>query len=550
MRTSRINPGQPAMKTNCVTRRLATLGLLALVGLGAAACSDDLLTEVPQDIIVADNLYTNAAGFEAGLNALYAQVRKERNGYFDAGNNIVGVAWWVGVDNGWGNYLLTASRVHQELGSYNNSLHNNYEWMWWWLYQTINAANTIVNRAENPEVRWTEAEKNRVLAEARLFRAWAYRHLTYLWGDVPLHLEESSGENIRTDWVCAPKREVWGQMEEDLLFAEQHLPATSTRQGKVTKAVAQHYLAELYLAMGDAAKAEAKAAAVINSGLYKLITQRYGVRVNQPGVPFMDQFVDGNSNRSEGNTETLWTLQLDRDLEGGGLNIMRRYWVNRYYTLAGIDAGGEGQAGRGIGRLAPTKWALQLYEPQDERGSHYALWKFLIYNNAKTLPKGKKLGDTLWLKWDRETKDDPLWPSPRKWDWINPIDPTGGYQYNDQPYLRLAETYLLLAEAQFKQGKLAEAATSINALRSRAGAPLATAGEIPLDYLLDERSRELLNEEERRHTLVRTGTWLDRVKRYNPASAAVVTARDTIFPIPQAVIDANLTKPMAQNPGY
>jgi hypothetical protein len=319
-------------------------------------------------------------------------------------------------------------------------------------------------------------------------------------------------------------------------------------QGKLVKAVAQHYLAELYLEMDDPAKAEEKASAVINSGLYALITQRYGVNASQPGVPFMDQFVDGNSNRNQGNTETLWTFQLDRDLEGGGLNIMRREWVDRYYTLKGIDAAAYG--GRGIGRLAPTKWAINLYEPQDDRGSEYAIRKYLIYNNAATLPKGKALGDTLRLAWNLETTNDPLWPSPRKWDWVNDVDPTGGFQYNDQSYLRLAETYLLLAEAQFKQNKLDEAAQTLNVVRARAHASLITAADVTLDFILDERSRELLSEEHRRYTLLRTHTWMERTRLHNPLTAPFITARDTLLPIPQAVIDANLGHPMAQNPGY
>lgn len=537
------------MTRSNITGRLVQLCIVGVTALGLASCKD-ILVESPKDIIVADNLYTDLAGFEAGLNALYAQVRKERNGYKDSGDNLVAMTWSVGVDNGWGNYLLLSSRTPQELGSFNNPLYENYLWMWKWLYETINAANTIINRAENPEVDWTEADKNRVVAEARLFRAWAYRHLTYLWGDVPLNLEESTGANVRTDWTRAPKAEVLAQMEQDLLFAEANLPATSPMQGKLVKAVAQHYLAELYLRIDEAAAAEEKASAVIGSGLYELVTERYGVNASKPGVPFMDQFMDGNANRNQGNTEVLWTLQLDRDLEGGGFNIMRRQWVNRYYTLKGIDITQEGYAGRGIGRISPTKWAIDLYEPEDDRGSHYAIRKFLVYNNPSTIPAGKSVGDTLKLVWDAETNNDPRWPSPRKWDWINDVDPTGGYQYNDQPYLRLAETYLLLAEAQLEQGKVDDAARTLNVVRARSNASPITAGQVTMDFILDERSRELLSEEHRRYTLLRTGTWMERTQRYNPLTGPKLTARDTILPIPQAVIDANLGGGMQQNPGY
>jgi len=525
---------------------LATLAALLLVG-GTAACRD-ILTEDPKTVIVPENLYVDLNGFEAGLNGLYALVRRERYGQNET-NNIFATAYSIGVDNGFGNYLSPPERVFSEFGTVMNSQNSFITDTWSWLYQTVNAANMIVDRAENPDVRWSPEDKARVVGEARLIRAWAYRHLTYLWGDVPLVLHEQTGDNIRTDFDRAPRAEVRKQMEEDLLFAEANLPATSSNPGKVTKAVAQHYLAELYLATNEPAKAEQKASAVINSGTYRLITARYGVRASQPGVPFMDQFYDGNANRSQGNTEALWVLQYAENVPGGGGNIMRRSWVTRYETNPGMQVSPE-NGGRGIGRLAFTRYAILLYDPTDQRGGQYAIRRFYLYNNPATLPAGKKLGDTLFTVFTKETVSNRLWPSTRKWDWTSVIDPTGASQWGDQPYLRLAETYLLLAEAQFKQGKFAEAAASINALRARAGAPLITAAQVTLDAILDERSRELLTEEQRRYTLLRTGTWYDRTKKYNPLAAPVITLRDTLLPIPQSVIDANLTKPMPQNPGY
>lgn len=71
-----------------------------------------------------------------------------------------------------------------------------------------------------------------------------------------------------------------------------------------------------------------------------------------------------------------------------------------------------------------------------------------------------------------------------------------------------------------------------------------------MDFILDERSRELITEEHRRYTLLRTGKWLERVKAHNFRGGQTATARDTLYPIPQIVIDANLTKPMPQNPGF
>ncbi|HEX2628974.1 MAG TPA: RagB/SusD family nutrient uptake outer membrane protein, partial [Chitinophagaceae bacterium] len=94
------------------------------------------------------------------------------------------------------------------------------------------------------------------------------------------------------------------------------------------------------------------------------------------------------------------------------------------------------------------------------------------------------------------------------------------------------------------------AADAINVLRTRAHAPQVTAAQMNIDFVLDERSRELFSEEDRRYVLLRTGKWLERTKLYNKIASPNVVARDTLLPIPQSVIDANLTRVMPQNPGY
>jgi starch-binding outer membrane protein, SusD/RagB family len=539
-------------RTRRPRRALAALGLglAALAAVSTACNTDDILTEHPQTVIVPDNLYTDLAGFEAGLNALYAQVRRERSGSgSDLTNDMVATSMFIGTDNGYGLYVSPPERLFQQFTTYNTPLNSFTDDTWRLMYQTINAANTIINRADNPAVQWSETDKGRVVGEARLIRAWAYRHLQYLFGDVPVNLEESSGDNVRTDWERQPRDSVRHLIINDLIYARDHLPITSPDDGKLTKAVAQHYLAEMYLAIGDPAKAEVEASAVINDGVHHLITARYGVNKSSPGVPFMDQFQDGNVERSQGNTEALWVLQYAEKVNGGGSSIMRRSWVTRYESNKGMMLAPE-DGGRGIGRLAITRYALNLYEPSDDRGGQYAIRRFYLYNNPANLPAGKKLGDTLFTVVGAEKASNPLWPSTRKWDWSDPADVTAAPQYNDQPYIRLAETYLLLAEAQFKQNNLAGAAATINVLRARANASLITPAQVTMNFILDERSRELVTEEERRYTLLRTGTWYDRVKQYNPLAAAFVQPRDSILPIPQEVIDANLTKPMPQNPGY
>ena len=543
--------------------------LTLVVSFGTTGCKDDFLVEEPVNIIAPENLYVNKSGFEAGLYGLYNLVRRERGG-IDGGptsnttNDMYITPAFIGVDNAYSPFPAGGQQPERVFNTFGVTLNPAVPYIsnvWQWLYQTINAANTIIDRAENPSIKWTETEKKQIVGEAKLVRAWAYRHLTFMFGDVPLNLTESTGNSIKTDWERTSVATVRKVMEDDLLYAETNLAETPPNAARFSRAVATHYLAELYLTIGDNAKAKQKAQSLVSNGLYKLVTARYGVNKSLPGTPFTDMFIDGNSNRSEGNTEALFVLQNEYLSAGAENCIMRRSWVNRYER---ISVGGKSpitfsieNGGRGIGRFGITKYALSVYGPTDERGSEFALRLSWTMNNPTALPTGAKLGDVVKLN---ITGNEPLtnattaqaWPNTRKWDWAPaiPSDLQQSSNYNDIIYLRLADTYLLLAEAQFKLGEKAEAATTINALRSRAKATPITAADVTLDFILDERSRELLTEEHRRYTLTRTKTWFARTKKYNINAGSVIALRDTILPIPQTVIDANLTKPMPQNPGY
>lgn len=522
-----------------------------------AGCSKNILNEEAPSVLVADNLFVDEPGFEAGLNGLYDEVRRLRSGdTYGANTGFMSGVSVVGVDNAYSNFPGGPEAVLNNWKADNNSAFVAYPRLWSWLYETINAANTIVDRAKNPDIDWTVDEKNEILAETRCIRAWCYRHLTYLWGDVPLTLHESSGTDIKTDWERTPVAVVRDSMEADWLFAEEYLPETSDNDGKVIKGVAETYLAELYLQEGKPQQAKTEASKVTQDPNYALITQRYGVDKNKPGTPYTDMFLDGNSDRSEGNTEALWVFQNEKNVVGGeGYNIMYRFWGSKYYS---IKVGGKNpivvtpeNGGRSIGRLACTKFAFDTYGKDDDRGSAYAWRYYWIINNPNGVPSGYQLGDTLFLDTSAvEQQGNLSWPCTRKWDYANPDNPNSNTQYEDQVYLRAADAWLLLAEADYALNDRQGAADAINALRARAHTSLITANDVTLDFILDERSRELFTEEERRYTLLRTHTWLQRTRLYNQVAGPNVAPRDTLLPIPQDVIDANITKPMPQNPGY
>jgi len=542
-----------------------------------AGCSQGWLDETPPHLITAETLYTNLDGFEAGLNGLYSLVRREREAVDGGSNNLTAMIATVGTDNLVAHNSAYIGSITQNWKSLNVSTNSGLSGVFLWLYKIVNAANTVINRAENGEgIDWTgggatpEQNKNRVIAEAKALRAWAYRHLTFCWGDVPLSLEEAQGSDIKTDWERTPRAEVRNQMKADWLFAEQYLSAEPAIRGKISKGAVQHYLSELYLTIGKPDSALYWADQCINTPAYRLVTERYGVRSTEPGSAFMDMFYEGNSNREEGNTEALWVWQWEYNVVGGGGSLMRREYSNTNFNNQ-IKIGGIAplqytveRGGRGIARALPSQWAINLYEPGDVRGSNDAIRKYYILKDAiqnapgeaDRLPSGYNYGDTVKLDWSEDlvyttksSRND--WPFIRKWDNTISADLQATLQYNDQVYLRLAETYLLKAEAQFKLGDNTGAAETINIIRRRAQAHEISAADVTLDFILDERSRELITEEHRRYTLIRTGKWLERVQAHNFAGGnQTAAARDTLYPIPQVVIDANLTKEMPQNPGF
>ena len=122
---------------------------------------------------------------------------------------------------------------------------------------------------------------------------------------------------------------------------------------------------------------------------------------------------------------------------------------------------------------------------------------------------------------------------------------------------RLAEMYLIAAEALMKQGKAAEGVSFINILRERAAWPGQEAAmriapeQLTLDFILNERAFELAGEMFRWPDLKRTGKLLERVKLYNPEARANIKEMHLVRPIPTNMIDRITNKEeFLQNEGY
>jgi hypothetical protein len=440
-----------------------------------------------------------------------------------------------------------------EVPYYNYTLLNSQDQfaavMWSWAYRTINNANQIIAASAAAPSTLRQGYKNRISAEARFYRAYAYDFLATLWGDVPLI--DTPVASPRTDFTRTAVATVNDFIVTDLTTAIPSLfTASKAASGRIAQGAAQQLLGQVYLRMGKNDLAQTALQNVINGGQYKLISARYGVNSTAPGDYFSDMFIVGNQRRGQGNTELIWGIEQQLNVPGATTSAQqRRMWVPGYYNIKGMIIA-DSLGGRGIGRMRLSNWVdYQLYpanENADMRNSRFNLKRRFYYNDpSQTALYGKRVSglkgtDTIFY----------ITPYTTKWNQYNPADPFGYGTIKDLTMMRLGETYLLLAEAQFKQGNTSGAATSINVLRTRAKAAQVSASDITLNFILDERVRELIGEEQRRLTLVRTGTLVDRATRLTGASITGLNDQKTLLPIPQSSIDLNTNGSLKQNPGY
>lgn len=414
----------------------------------------------------------------------------------------------------------------------------------------IASANEILTYSENDNVKWDKPEdKIKYQAEARFFRAYAYRYLVYLYGDVPW--VEKIEEKFRLDFTRTPKAEVLGKMIEDLKFASANLPENPDNvvPGRLNKWAVEHILTEIYLLAGKYAEAEASAKSIINSGHFTLMKDRFGVAKDEAGDPFSDLFVEYNPRRTNGNKETIWIMPFEYNVTGGGganEDWSRRAWVPKYWEVSGFTLA-DSLGGRGLAQIVPLRWwvnGTDFFSPNDIRNSDYNIKRNWYYNDSKSEKYGQKAEITDEL-WDMAR----LCPAVTKFFYGKEDNLSYNGTNKDRTKARLSETYLFLAEAQLKQNNKEGAAASINVVRERAGAPAVTVNDVTEDFLLDERIRELIGEELRRLTLVRFGKLKERTLKYNPKTQNMQDYH-ALWPIPQTIIDSNTEAPFPQNPGY
>lgn len=564
-----------------LTKSVRVLSILAFLLVGQS-CKDVLVEKVVSSI---GNDYVNTPkGFEDASKAAYAPLRSFYGTQQGLTMTEYGTDLYAtGADGGYKGFHF----YDTQLNSFVDFLQN----VWEELYRGINTCNSVIERAPTATV--PDAVKKLRVAEMKFLRAHYYFILVQQWGGVDLRLTETLAPTKQTS--RASEADVYKAIIADLEAAIPDLDPKirSNDYGRATKAAAEHLLARVYLTRAsstfkgadDYAKAATYAQSVIANYGFKLLPD------------FASVFAQGAGEISD---EVIFAVQYTSDPltnassppvanSGGntGGNNLHLFFGMQYDVQAGMQR--DIANGRPFKRLRPTTHAIETVFKDRVNDSRYKksfkdTWLSNApgtYNTSFDKSKEKvtfKAGDTaIFIPGyempiaERARKpyqvlvpsayNEALFPTLQKF--FDPLRPDRTYEPGSRDFLvfRLAETYLILAEAQLKLGKPQEATNAINMVRRRAAFPgKATAMEITsaamdMEMIYQERGRELMGEQIRWMDLKRWGVLVERVKAYNPQAAPNVKEMHNVRPIPQTQIDrtekaADGSPGFAQNPGY
>lgn len=566
------------MRHKYLTKSFRTLCIVACL-LAGQSCKDLLDEKVISSI--GDDYLNTAAGFNSSVNAAYSSLRN----YYGQERGLSMTEYGTDL------YSAGADGSFKGFHFYDSQLIGTVsiiQEVWEELYKGINTCNAVIDRAPNI-TGVADAVKTQRIAEMKFLRAHYYFILFQQFGGIDLRLTETVLPTKQT--TRATDAEMYAAIIKDLEEAAPNLEKTakSVDYGRATKAAAEHLLAKVYLtraqstskASDDFAKAETYAKSVIANYGFKLLPD------------FASVFIQG---AGEINDEVIFSVQYTSDpltnvsdptTNGNGNNLHLLFGM-QYDVQAGMQR--DITYDRPFKRLKPTTYALETVFKDRVNDSRYKktfrdTWlcntaggTFTnVFDNSKKSVTFKP-GDTTifipgreWTLAERAAKPyQVLVPSlyslslfPTLVKFMDPLRPDKTYEPGSRDYLafRLADTYLLLAEAQFKQGKVADATDAINMVRRRAAftgkesAMEIKSADLTMEFIMEERGRELMGEQTRWLDLKRWGNLVERVKKYNTEAGANIKETHNLRPIPQTQIDrsekgADGAPGFAQNPGY
>ena len=535
---------------------LALLGLSLLVSV--SGCKD-LLDEDPQSVLVPSFLGT-PQGVEAGLTGVYSG---HRNIYGNEQAMYMAVTgtdeFMRGIADQDGFHEYARGLNFGPSASVVTNQWNNY-------YQYINGANGVLKYAATVQG-IPAARVRQIVAETKVLRAHYYFLLAQYWGDVPLQLEFR--ETPTNDISRTPVADVYNAIIADLTDALANISDTPGQPGRVSRATALHILAKVYLTRATSTAKQTDDYAKAAQYAEELISNRtrYGKNLEaDPARVFADQNENGPEvlMNVQYSTDATFTQTSEQNYFNGG-NASSFFYRSRYEQ--GVpNMVRDLKNGRPFARFVPTPYLLNSYNMPGEAGptlrttdTRYNKWfTSTWYVNSPGAASGSTsavIGDTsLWYP-SYELPAAVLARianrRPVPYRVIQPSQHTREYypvmnKYDDvrrastnapsvRPFIvyRLAETYLIASEANMYLGNMTKAVDFMNVVRVRAAAPgkeaqmRITASQLNIDFILDERTRELGGEVMRWMDLTRTGKLIERVKT-NPATRVPATVNKTV----------------------
>lgn len=562
--------------------------LIGLFFVGSMTSCYDLLNEKAKDFLTPDNSFTDKKGFESSLANIYKDIRN----HFYANSDDKSTFDMLGLDIDLSGPRSSAT-TWQDYFHWNTLNADNGTASKWWsrFYGYIYSCNVIIDRADADVVTWTsEEEKNAIIGEAKFLRAFAYRFLGNMWGNAPIVIHETTSPQF--NYQSATQEDIYKQCKEDLEFAIQWMPDIDKQKGgRASKVAAQHLLSEILIGLKDYEGAVKQASTVIDNPAMSLMTERFGKMMDFKfngydylgeqeswGDVWWDLFRENNFNRIDGNKECIWNVQFDRTIEGGGNGgtkggdfPLERYFGTRWWMLKDVNGVTnwlkDTLSGRPIEQLSVMDYAAnQIWKYKDDwdrdiRNNKYNMRREYYWTNPSSRFYGQLITrENIGDEGELFRVEQPIFmkvvtalhaglfvddASGQKHD--------NGRIYKDWYIMRLAETYLLRAEAYMNMGNMEAAAADINVIRNRAKATPVTGSDVNIELILDERARELYLEEFRLNTLMRTNKLVDHLMKYNEKVIQGGYQLENYlnkFPVPNSEIEANKEGGLIQNPGY
>ncbi len=424
------------------------------------------------------------------------------------------------------------------------------------LYQ-ITSCNEFIKQSSDElldDRGFSDEDKNRIRlyrAEARFLKSLSLFHAMDIFGNIPDITDENKfpGTEFPTQ---ANRQFLFDYIESELLDVESTLASASSQEyGRASKEAAQTLLAKLYLnanvyvGTNRYADAITYSEKVINSGAFSLSTRYTDVfradNQNSPEIIF-PVTSDGTRTLSYGATTFLINASgFPTDTFTSGVNVgLIKTYGSAYPAFSLRDTTGSTASWQGL--LACKELINQF--PDSTADSRF---QFVV--GGRTPDISVLPGSSLTLNEGYVVKKF------RNLTSSNVFGSNSSFADTDFPMFRLADVYLIYAEAHLRGGggSLGQAVNYFNALRERAyGNSNQNVATLTLDDILSERSRELYWEAHRRTDLIRFGkftggsyTW---TWKGNNVSGSSTSEHLNLYPLPATELTANPN--LKQNPGY